>query len=244
MSTDEARLSSAINQWKRGIFKTKRECAAVCAVSYHLLVARLSGRKSRQDRTPVNKRLTLQEEAAVIAFMLRLDSAGINGTSRTIETCAYSLLKARSGFTPEKPPVLLGSKWASRFLEAHKHKITLQRDTLKELDRAAAEDPTLLRAWYNDFKGKLDRCAIQPQDLYNYDETGFRIRIRKREIIVTKARRKRVRISSSKDSEREIVTACECISASGDVIPPIIILKSRSDRLIEDWVRATHLPND
>jgi hypothetical protein len=244
MSTNETRLSNAITQWKRGIFTTKRQCAAVCAVSYNLLIARLSGRTSRHERKPVNKRLTPQEENAVIAFMLRLDTAGIQGNVRTIETCANTLIKSRITGPLETPPQPLGSKWATRFLDAHKDEISLQRDTIKELDRAAAEDPERLRAWYNDLKGKFTRCAIQPQDLYNYDETGFRIGIGKREMVVTKARRKRVRVSSAKDSERELVTACECISASGDVIPPMIILKSKSDRLMEDWVRATDLPDD
>jgi Tc5 transposase DNA-binding domain len=121
MSTNETRLSDAIKQWERGIFTTKRQCAAICAVSYNLLVARLSGRKSRCERKPVNKRLTPQEENAILAFMLRLDTAGIQGNVRTIETCANTLIKSRITGPLESPPQPLGSKWATRFLETYTH---------------------------------------------------------------------------------------------------------------------------
>jgi len=55
------------------------------------------------------------------------------------------------------------------------NKIRLQRDTIKELDRAVAEDPEELKKWYEEYHGVVTRCGIQATDIWNYDETGFRI---------------------------------------------------------------------
>src|SRR5205814_1617765 len=102
----------------------------------------------------------------------------------------------------------VSNRWKSRFMRKHRDKLRLQRDTVKELDRAAAEDPVELRKWYQEYNNIIRRLAIQPVDIWNYDETGFRIGIGKAEKVVVRATGKRSRVSSAKESERELVTLC------------------------------------
>jgi hypothetical protein len=58
MTVDEAKLKSAEDAWKRGLYKTKLACAIAKDVDYQLFLARLGGRQSRKHKRPVNKRLT------------------------------------------------------------------------------------------------------------------------------------------------------------------------------------------
>ncbi|ERF74893.1 hypothetical protein EPUS_09099 [Endocarpon pusillum Z07020] len=129
-------------------------------------------------------------------------------------------------------------------MASHHDVFMLQSDSPKELDRAAAEDPVVIDRWYTSFIGKIQRCAIQPGDIYNCDEGGFRIGIGKREKIIVPASKTRTRVSSTKESTRELVTLVKCVDALGNVLPPMIICQSTSDKVMEDWVRATDVPDD
>ena len=244
MDDRENRLFNAIDAFNHGEFKTKRAAASQFDVPYRLFVNRLAGRGTRQDKDAPNKRLTDEEERAVINFMLSLDANQLRGTARTIETTAMHLLYRRPRSPHDPEPAPLGNTWVSRFMARHADELMFQRDSPKELERAAAEDPEAIRSWFNALKGKIDRCGIQPRDMYNVDEAGFRIGIGKRERVVTKRRKKKVRLPSSKDTDRELITMVETISTDGDVLPPFAILQSKSPKLREDWVKNTSLPGD
>jgi hypothetical protein len=244
MDNLENRLLDAIDAFNRGEFKSKRAAASHFDVPYRLFVNRHAGRRTRQEKEAPNKRLTDEEEQAVINFMLSLDSNEIRGTARTIETTAMHLLNRRPRSQSDPDPAPLGNTWVSRFMARHANELMFQRDSPKELDRAAAEDPVAIKSWFDKLKGKIDRCGIQRRDIYNVDEAGFRIGIGRRERVVTKRRKTKVRLSSSKDTDRELITMVETVSADGDVLPPLAILQSKSPKLMEDWVKNTTLPGE
>jgi len=142
--TDETTISLAIHAWKRGEFPSKAACAAKFGVEVHLFKARLAGRRPRTEKRPANCRLLPAEERAIIEFMGRLADLGIHGTRKTIETHAnYLISHGESG-------KLVSTHWTTRFLRKHRDKIRLRRDTIKELDRAVAEDPEELKKWYEE----------------------------------------------------------------------------------------------
>jgi hypothetical protein len=64
---------------------------------------------------------------------------------------------------------------------------------------------------------------IQIADTYNYDETGIRIGIGKKEKVITISIAGS-RITAGKDTNRESATVGETISGDGSFILPIIIL--------------------
>jgi hypothetical protein len=234
----EIRLAEAVDAWNRGTFKKKIDCARAFDVKYKLFLHRLNGRLSRHERQPLNYRLESHEEEAILQFLETLANLGIHGSSHTIETLANHLLQLRD----EKRQV--GRNWTKRFFTRHAERIGLQRDSIKEIDRAAAEDPVELAQWYDEYKGILDRCGIQPIDIWNADQTGFRIGIGKTQKVVVRISRQRSRVSSATASEREVITLCECVNAVGDMIPPMIILRSRPGSHMEDWYRATSISQD
>ncbi|OCK98709.1 uncharacterized protein K441DRAFT_541938, partial [Cenococcum geophilum 1.58] len=67
---------------------------------------------------------------------------------------------------------------------------------------------------------------IEVRDTYNYDKTGIRLGIGKKEKVIVKATRGRIKLGIT--TNRESCTLGECISADGDVQPPLLILKGKT----------------
>jgi hypothetical protein len=233
----ETVIQEAVQAFQSQKFKSVAACAEYYNIPYSLMRARLKGRSTRSGRPRTVSRISAAEEDGIVSFMTMLDKLDIPGNKYTIQTAANSILQARG----DQP---VSAKWTTRFLTRHHDKLRVKRDSPKELKRAIAEDPVEIEKWYTDYKGKLDRCGIQPEDLWNADESGFRIGIGCKQHVVVHVDRRNKRISTPKDTERELVTLLECVNAAGDVIPPLVILKSGSRSFMEDWFRQTSLDDD
>lgn len=78
---------------------------------------------------------------------------------------------------------------------------------------------------------------IEIGDTYNYDETGIRMGIGKKEKVITTSTAGS-RITAGKDTNRESATVGETISGDGSFIPPIVILSGAT--IQRRWVSQTH----
>ena len=81
--------------------------------------------------------------------------------------------------------------------------------------------------------------SLAAQDIWNMDETGFRIGIGKDHLVVTK--RKRAHYFGLPEN-RESATAVEAISAGGRVIPPFLILSGEVH--MARFYRQSELPDE
>jgi hypothetical protein len=88
----------------------------------------------------------------------------------------------------------------------------------------------------------IEAYGIQPRDIYNMDETGFRIGQGKRvEGVYTKYPQRAPSASSiDSASQRKLVTSVECIFQDGWVLPPLIIMPG--DVQMRDWYELVTLP--
>ena len=81
--------------------------------------------------------------------------------------------------------------------------------------------------------------GIQDIDIYNMDETCFQIETGKDVSIITRDKHKKLFISSA--NNQESITVIETISASGSVIPLMIILPGII--IMENWFTRTGIPD-
>ena len=81
--------------------------------------------------------------------------------------------------------------------------------------------------------------GIDPDDIYNFDETGFAMGLTATAKIVTRAEYYGRR-PLLQPGNREWVTTIECLNASGWLLPPCMIFKGKF--FIESWF--DNLPND
>jgi hypothetical protein len=109
------------------------------------------------------------------------------------------------------------------------------------LNYAQAKDPIIIEQWYNFFVMLLKAKKIYMNNIYNFDETGFLIGYRQSENTLSKTPKKRYTIASQ--SSRISVTAIECMSMTGYLLPPLLILPGKHQ--MSDWYDSNrdHLPN-
>jgi hypothetical protein len=82
---------------------------------------------------------------------------------------------------------------------------------------------------------------IAPEDIYNFDETGFAMGIADTTLVVTRADYYG-KASVVQPGNREWVTSIECINSTGWALPPCIIFKGKVH--IQGWYEDIELPRD
>jgi hypothetical protein len=202
-------------QEKPNISKTAREFD----VPMQRLRRRWLGTPSRSDRAPTNTKLSTEQEMALRRYIDTLIKLDIPPRPKQIGDAANSILY-RGHTDPTTPPPQIGEHWTKRFHERYPE-YRVRRQRAIEIERKRAHDPLIIQMWFHNLKGLMERNAIHPRDLYNFDETGFQIGIGKDQWIVTREFKKACFSPSS--TNREYTTVVEAISADGHYIPPFII---------------------
>ncbi|KJZ68610.1 hypothetical protein HIM_11998 [Hirsutella minnesotensis 3608] len=100
-----------------------------------------------------------------------------------VTDAANNILRERSG----QADFVIGSKWTSRFLKRHGYFKKLQKKLHAE--RQASEDLTRVARYFQALENVVQEHGIPPDDIWNMDETGFRIGVGKDQLIVTKRKR-------------------------------------------------------
>lgn len=198
-------------------------------VPYYRLYYRIHGRKTHLQNETRNKRLTEGEEQAIIEYIDRLDRLGLSATREQAQGAANYLLCTRLGVDGFMP---VGTLWVKRFLTRHPF-LNIRSQRAMEKDRKKAENHASIDSWYTELQEAMQDHGILPNDLWNMNETGFRIRIGRDEMVITREEGRKVGFPQN----RELATITEAISAEEEVIPPFIILKGK--RHMAKWYDAS-----
>jgi hypothetical protein len=93
---------------------------------------------------------------------------------------------------------------------------------LLDIPRYRAHQPEVVERWFKNPMKVCEKYNIHPEDIFNTDETGFRIGCGGKQKVVTRSARQRCYSSSS--TNRDYVTVIECVSASKRLLPSMVIL--------------------
>jgi hypothetical protein len=149
---------------------------------------------------------------------------------------ANILLAARGSH----PPPTVGINWASKFID-RRPELCMRLSIRHDYQRALNEDPKLLREWFSTVQRTIDENGIQPEDIYNFDETGFAMGLISTQKVVTRIDMYGKGRRLLQPGNREWVTAIEAIGADGYSLPPCVIFKGKVaiagwfDNLPKDW---------
>lgn len=207
-------------------------------VPYYRLLARWKGIPSKLDLISPNRKLNEEQEAALCSHLNRLDEIGICPLLADIERYANEILRLTYIGTDSPPTV--GEGWGRRFLTRHPEYIK-QRQFSIEVDRKIAQSPETIRNWLeNKYHRTVLKFKIHPDDIWNGDETGFRVGMGKNQWVITQDGERRPTLSSA--SCRDLITVIETINAMGLALPPMIILPGLLH--LESWYAETGLGDD
>jgi hypothetical protein len=203
---------------RRGVAAKAREIG----VPKDRLYRRLKGVGPRTARKPMNYKLSPVQEASLLRYILSLDEIGHAIRYDQIKRVANAILAEDYTHTGSAP--FVGQHWTQRFLQRHPKLYKAKQKPL-DLERKLAYDPELLSNWFERFQQLREKYAVQDKDIWNFNETGFRVGVKKSQWIVTALKVRRHFLPS--DNYCDYVTAIEAISAGGAVINKMLILSRK-----------------
>ena len=139
---------------------------------------------------------------------LYLDSVGLPLKRPQIGATANSILASSDTDLPQQ----IGEHWIQRFLKHHPEYHERRKRAI-DIERLQAVDKTVVERWFEDYRHQVALHGICPEDIYNFDETGFQIGVGKDQWILTREPRKK--IFNGATTNREPVTVVECVSTDG-----------------------------
>jgi hypothetical protein len=230
----EGRILLAIQAIKKQEILSIRDAARQFNVPRTTLQRRVTGCPFRAETRANSHKLTEIEEESLQKWILSMDSRGAAPRPSTVREMADLLLAAR-GSTPSP---LVGKDWVTKFVK--RHPILSSRFSKGyNYERAKCEDPKIIEEWFNLVQKTIIQYGIDPDDIYNFDETGFAMGLIATAKIVTRAEYYGRRVLLQ-PGNRAWVTTIECINASGWALPPCVIFKGKV--YIESWFDG--LPKD
>ena len=128
-----------------------------------------------------------------------------------------------------KPPPTVGINWVNKFVRRYD---ALKTRFLRKYDyqRALYKDPKKIQKWFKLVRSTIQEWGIVDDDIYNFDETGFAMGMIATARVVTQAERQS-RPNLVQPGNRKWVTAIETISASGWVLPLMVIFAGKTHRI-------------
>lgn len=109
-----------------------------------------------------------------------------------------------------------------------------------EVDRKVAQSADSIKEWLKKFHDICLEFNIFPEDIWNGDESGFRVGMGKHQFVITLNGDKEITLGSS--TCRELVTVIECISGGGKAIPPMVILPGILH--MQSWYESTDMEDE
>uniref|UniRef100_A0A8H7K2Q4 HTH CENPB-type domain-containing protein n=2 Tax=Bionectria ochroleuca TaxID=29856 RepID=A0A8H7K2Q4_BIOOC len=174
--------------------------------------------------------LTKQEEAALITYIQKVENTSFQLTDACIVNKANFLRRLGN----EGP---VSYKWLPRFKARHPE-LTSRVGRFKEVTRIGAElDPDELEAWYTEYENVAKGLQIEPDNLWNFDETPLQIGWARGKVKIASIRKKKSsRQILFQPGNKESLTSIDAISAAGRYIPSFLILSVKA--LLEDYAFA------
>lgn len=188
-------------------------------VSRHTLRRRLSGIGPAKGKPATHKLFSDAEEEGICDYIDLLDRQNLSLQRQHVVGAANLTLKQRASTKATEIPTV-GQKWVSRFLQRYGYTISSQKSM--ELKRKEAENLQTVNDWFLKLQAIIQRYGIIPEDIWNMDESGFRIGIMNDQKVVTR-RVKAAKLAAFEN--RESATVVETISAGGRHLPPFLIFK-------------------
>ncbi|KAE8219195.1 hypothetical protein CF319_g7065 [Tilletia indica] len=192
---------------------------------------RINGTPYRRKTSVNGKRLSFEEERALVMFTEEMHKTGFPLRKGDVEDMAMILIKKRTTSGTEPKP--LGAKWFRRFRQRHQ---ALDFKRIATLSRARSSGMTRDRArgFFNLLQDLHDDFGLEPNGIFTMDETGVQRGTPSiaQWFVVPAGAQKDLRPAFI-DGSQELTTVIECIGADGSVLPPLYVFKGKTLDLSE-----------
>jgi hypothetical protein len=173
---EEELIQKAVHAYNEQKREKKRANMTKLAQDYKVPYQRLRRRILRTDSKSTRKRtnqcLDPTQYSILYDHLDRLDDLGAPPSTPLIRNAANAILE-RSHTDPSTPPQV-SKNWPYRFLRLT-DRYMKGKLRVVAVDRKEAEDPATVMQLYNYFQLQVEIYGIYVEDIWNFDETDFRI---------------------------------------------------------------------
>ena len=212
-------LQSAVESVNKGE-RNLLQASKIFGVPRQTLADKVNGRHpgSYGGRTTLSE----EDEEVLVQYVLYMASIGHPLTVADVKCFAWSVGKRSSNplcFTENGP----SEKWWRGFKSRHP-RITLRKADKLDRRRKAMSKPSVMHNHFDQLKQVLENNDLldKPSHIFNVDETGVDMDSLNGKVVVDRNTKHAYQESRG---EREHITANVCCSASGLVLPPMIIFE-------------------
>jgi hypothetical protein len=190
---------------------------------YQALLRRFHGTPNQTATGGTNARLNDTQNHTLIQWMRRQARHGFPMRKKHVVDAAYWILEmANPADAP--PPKPLSHHWHARWHKAHLEIHSIMTTPL-EATRKEAADVHTIKDWFELLRICLANYGIGVRDIWNIDETGFMVGMLKKCVVMVLREIKKC--YTRNPNNKELITCVECISAAGEFIPSMIIIKGK-----------------
>ncbi len=209
----EDRIDEAIDALHNREYTNCAAAARAFGVAVRTLQKRWKGGDSKSTRASTNKALTDEQKQAIRDYIERLDKINMCARPRMIVRTANFLIRSKNR--------TIDHQWFKQFKERNSQ-LYVQKQKPLASNRKDSHNLQDMSEYFSKLSRVIREKRITDDDVWNMNETSFRIDCDKTQLVITFDPRKPLRMTDS--DNRDYITAVECISASGEMIPPLIIL--------------------
>jgi hypothetical protein len=163
----EGRIQLAISDLKNQKISSVRQAARIYNVSRSTLQDRLKGMTYRAETRANGHKLTKSEEDSLIKWILDLDKRGLPPRPSMVQDMANILLTQYGNQH-------VGENWVYNLVQ-RRTELKSRFSRRYNYERAKCEDPKIIQEHFNCVQEAILEYSILPEDIYNFDETGFAI---------------------------------------------------------------------
>ena len=229
----EGRILLAISDLKNKKICSIREAARIFQVPPSTLCDRYHGIQMKAEKRAAGLKLSTNEEESLIKWILDLAKRGLPPRPSLVRQMANHLLSQRGNQQ-------VSEKWVYRLVNRHE-RLKSRFSRRYNYERAKCEDIKIIREHFDRVRECIQEYGILPEDIYNFDETGFAMGLCATAKVITGSDRYS-RPYLLQPGNREWVTAIESVNAMGWALPSYIIFKAKAyiqegwfDTLPDDW---------
>ena len=192
-----------------------RTAAEIYRVPKSTLGDRISGRVLPGKTSGPARYLSQREEEELVTFLCRTSSIGYGRCRKEVISLVERILLARG----ERKKVTSG--WWQKFLKRHPQ-LTLRTPAALSYSRVHAADQDSINAYFDILEETLEENDLvsQPCRIFNVDETGLSLNPAPLKTVHVKGQKNPSQCSSG---NRGQITVVGCVSAGGQIIPPMVI---------------------
>ncbi|EED18825.1 conserved hypothetical protein [Talaromyces stipitatus ATCC 10500] len=162
---NEGKIELAISDLKNGRIRSIREAARIYTIPRTTLQDRLHGVPFQHAIRASNHKLTQFEEESLVKWVLDLTRRGLPPRHFLVRDMANYFLSQRGDQR-------VGDKWVYNLVQ-RRPEIESKFSQKYNYERAKCEDSKIIQGHFDRVRDIISEYGILPEDIYNFDETGF-----------------------------------------------------------------------